>query len=117
MQSFRLRGDNRFHSRKERRVIVAAANLVAQRLWRAKRNQVSVANACRSQVRAQPLLAEIGLAAERQLAHIDHMLDTVRAYLPKPWSLIDLRRQVREVAQQYQDSIRQYSPGQIRDQR
>jgi response regulator RpfG family c-di-GMP phosphodiesterase len=34
-------------------------------------------------------------------------LDTVRAYLPKPWSLIELRRQVREVAQQYHDMIRQ----------
>jgi len=42
-------------------------------------------------------------------------LDTVRAYLPKPWSLIELRRQVREVAQQYQDAIRQSAQLSIRD--
>ncbi len=42
-------------------------------------------------------------------------LDTVRAYLPKPWSLIELRRQVREVAQQYQDAIRQSAQPSLRD--
>jgi PAS domain S-box-containing protein len=42
-------------------------------------------------------------------------LDTVRAYLPKPWSLIELRRQVREVAQQYHDAIRQSTQLPIRD--
>jgi len=42
-------------------------------------------------------------------------LDTVRAYLPKPWSLIELRRQVREVSQQYHDAIRQSTQLSIRD--
>jgi PAS domain S-box-containing protein len=53
--------------------------------------------------------ATLGLLSSAYVDQLVQMrayeIETVRGFVPKPWNLIELRRQVSEIAQQYQRSI------------